>query len=82
MIVEYPLVTEKSIGLIEKENTIVFIVDRRADKKKIKEEIEKLYGVKVERINTISTIKGKKKAFVKLTAGFKASDLAMKLKLM
>ncbi|MDT7859003.1 MAG: 50S ribosomal protein L23 [Candidatus Aenigmarchaeota archaeon] len=75
----YPLVTEKSVGMIEKENKIVFIVDRKANKKLIKEAFEKLFGVKVEKINTLITRDGKKKAFIKLKKEFKASDIAVKL---
>jgi large subunit ribosomal protein L23 len=75
----YPLVTEKSVGMIEKENKIVFIVDRKANKKLIKEAFEKLFGVKVEKINTLITKDGKKKAFIKLKKEFKASDIAVKL---
>jgi large subunit ribosomal protein L23 len=75
----YPLVTEKSVGMIEKENKIVFIVDRKANKKLIKEAFEKFFGVKVEKINTLITKDGKKKAFIKLKKEFKASDIAVKL---
>jgi len=75
----YPLVTEKTVGMIEKENKIVFIVDRKANKQQIKETFEKLFGVKVEKINTLITKDGKKKAFIKLKKEFKASDVAVKL---
>ena len=75
----YPLVTEKTVGMIEKENKIVFIVDRKADKHQIKEAFEKSFGVKVEKVNTLITRDGKKKAFIKLKKEFKASDVAVKL---
>ena len=75
----YPLVTEKTVGMIEKENKIVFIVDRRANKQQIKEAFEKLFGVKVEKVNTLITRDGKKKAYIKLKKEFKASDVAVKL---
>ena len=78
-VLKYPHATEKSIGLIEKENKIVFIVDRRATKKQIKEAFEKVFGVKVKKINTLITLKGEKKAFIKLDPKFKASDVAVKL---
>lgn len=48
-----PLVTEKMTAISEKTNRYGFIVDRRADKQQIKEAIEKLYGVKVESVNTL-----------------------------
>lgn len=78
-VLRYPYLTEKSIGLVEKENKIVFIVDRKANKKQIKEAFEKVFEVKVERVNTQITPKGEKKAYVKLKPEFKAIDVATKL---
>jgi large subunit ribosomal protein L23 len=75
----YPLVTEKTVGMIEKENKIVFIVSRNADKHQIKDAFEKLFGVKVDKVNTLITRDGKKKAFIKLKKEFKATDVAVKL---
>lgn len=78
-ILSYPHMTEKSVALIEKENKIVFVVDRKADKKQIKEAVEKVFEVKVDKVNTLITAKGEKKAFVKLKPEFKAIDVAVKL---
>jgi large subunit ribosomal protein L23 len=78
-IIQYPYVTEKTVGLIEKENKIVFVVNRNADKKQIKEAVEKLFDVKVEKINTLIDMKGRKKAFVKLKPEYRAIDVATKL---
>jgi large subunit ribosomal protein L23 len=78
-ILRYPYLTEKSTGLVEKENKITFIVDRKATKKQIKEAFEKLFEVKVEKINTEITLKGEKKAIIKLKPEFKAIDVATKL---
>lgn len=77
----YPLRTEKAMNLIEKENKIVFIVDRRANKRQIKEAFEKLFNVKVAKVNTLIDPKGRKKAYIKLEPEFSASELASKLKL-
>lgn len=78
-ILRYPYLTEKSISLVEKENKIVFVVDRKANKKQIKEAFEKLFEVKVEKVNTEITLKGEKKAYIKLKPEFKAIDVATKL---
>ncbi|MEM3440435.1 MAG: 50S ribosomal protein L23 [Candidatus Bathyarchaeia archaeon] len=75
----YPLVSEDSVGLIEKENKITFVVDLRASKGDVKRAVETLYEVKVEKVNTCITPQGIKKAFVKLSPEFKASELAVKL---
>ncbi len=76
---KYPLLTEKNIGMIERENKIVFIVDRRANKKQIAKAMEKLFEVKVESVNTLIDRKGRKKAYVKLSKDYKATDLATRL---
>jgi large subunit ribosomal protein L23 len=82
MTVQYPLLSEKTVGLIEKENRIIFIVDKTAKKGDIKTAVEKMYGVKVMSINTMVSSKGVKKAYVKLAPEFKATDLAAKLKIL
>jgi large subunit ribosomal protein L23 len=78
-ILKHPYMTEKSITLVEKENKIVFIVDKEASKQQIKEAFEKVFEVKVEKINTEITLGGLKKAFIKLKPEFKAGDVAVKL---
>ncbi|PDM27032.1 50S ribosomal protein L23 [Candidatus Bathyarchaeota archaeon B24-2] len=78
-IILYPLMTEEASRLIETENKLVFIVDRRANKKEVKRAVEELYDVKVEKVNTCITPKGLKKAFVKLEPTYKAADVAIKL---
>jgi large subunit ribosomal protein L23 len=71
--------TEKSVALVEKENKIVFVVDKKASKKQIKEAFEKVFEVKVDKINTEISLKGEKKAFIKLKPEYKAGDVAVKL---
>ena len=73
-----PYVTEKTYDIIEKHNRLVFIVDRTSSKKVIKNAIETLYEVKIESINTVNTIIGKK-AYVRLIPEHSAVDLASKL---
>lgn len=78
-IIKRSLATEKTLSLVEKNNTLVFIVDLKATKGEIREAVEKLFGVKVERVNTLITMKGEKKAYVKLKPEFKASEVATRL---
>jgi len=78
-VVKYPLLSEDAVTLLEAENKITFIVDLRSDKHDIKRAIQELYEVKVETVRTLITAEGDKKAFVKLTPDFKASDLAVRL---
>jgi large subunit ribosomal protein L23 len=76
-----PITTEKAVKLIEIENTLLFGVDRRMNKKEIKEEIEKTFGVKVDRVRTLIK-ENKKIAYVKLNEKNPAIDLATKLGMM
>ncbi len=78
-IIKKPLVTEKTFDLIEKENKLVFIVDRKANKNQIKKAIEKIHNVKVIKVNTMITPKGDKKAFIKLHPEYSAQDIAIDL---
>jgi large subunit ribosomal protein L23 len=81
MILIAPIKTEKAVGKIEFENTVIFEVDLKATKNDIKNEVEKLFNVKVANVNTYITPKGKKRAVVKLAEGFKAEDITTKLKI-
>lgn len=78
-IVLYPLITEKAVNAIEAENKITFVVKKTASRPEIRQAIEKLYEVKVDYVNTIKDMKGRKKAIVQINKEHKASDLAMKL---
>jgi large subunit ribosomal protein L23 len=78
-VIKYPLATEKAIRMIEAENIITFVVDRKAKKPQIKKEIEAAYKVKIMKVNTMITPKGKKRAFARLTADTPAMDIATQL---
>jgi len=75
----HPLVSEKAVDMIEKENKITFIVKKDADKALVKKLFEEEFKVKVDRANIINDMKGRKKAIIKVNKQYKASDIAMKL---
>ncbi len=73
-----PIITEKAVMLIETKNTLVFLLDKRLSKDEIKKEIEEMFKVKVESVNTL--IRGNKKyAYIKLNEKNPAIDVATKL---
>ncbi len=78
MLIKCFLITEKAVAQLEK-NILTAIVDIRANKKQIKREIEKLFGVEVERVNTLITPKGEKKAYIKLKPEYSAEEILSKL---
>ncbi len=78
-VINYPMMTESASLMVEKDNKLIFVVDRKAGKADVKAAVEKLYEVKVSRVNMLITPQGVKKAFVRLKPEFKASDVAIKL---
>ncbi len=51
-ILKKPLITEKSMDLVE-DNKYTFIVDLKSNKIEIKKAVEELFKVKVEKVNTM-----------------------------
>jgi len=78
-VIKKPLITEKTFDLIERENKLVFLVDRTSNKSEIKRAVEKIHNVKVIKVNTLITPKGEKKAFIKLHPDNSAQDIAIDL---
>jgi large subunit ribosomal protein L23 len=81
-IIQTPHLSEKSTWVNEKYNQVVFRVNKKASKYEIKQAVETLFNVKVEKVTTLLVkgktrnfrqIKGKKqdwkKAYVSLAEG-------------
>ena len=81
-VIKHPLSTEKSIRLMEAENKLVFIVDKKSNKNEIKKAIEEMFKVKVLKVNTFTTTKGEKKAYVQFSSETPAIDIATQMGLM
>lgn len=81
-VIKYPLSTEKSIRLMESENKLIFVVDKRAKKQDVKKAIEKLFKAKVVKVNTFISPRGDKRAYVKFSRETPAIDIATNLGLM
>jgi large subunit ribosomal protein L23 len=64
LLIKRPIVTEKSNKMNEN-GIYMFAVDRKANKLSIKEAIEKMYGVTVERVNTMVCIGKPKSRYTK-----------------
>ncbi len=78
-IIKHPVSTEKAVRLMESENKLTFIVDRKSKKPEIKSALEDLFKIKVIKINTLILPSGKKKAYVKLSSETPAIDIATQL---
>ncbi len=81
-VIKHPLTTEKNVKIMQKENKLVFVVDRRAYKPDIKKAVEEFFKVKVIKVNTLILPSGEKKAFVKLSLETPAMDVATQLGLL
>ncbi len=81
-IIKHPIQTEKAVRLMQSDNKLTLIVDLKARKQDIKKAVEELFQVKVVNVNTLITIEGEKKAYVKLSKETPAIDVSTKLGLM
>ncbi|KAJ0507390.1 putative ribosomal protein L25/L23 [Helianthus annuus] len=81
-VLKYPLVTEAAIQSIIKENTLVFMVDVRANKKDIRNAFENMLKIKTKKINTLINYDGTKKAYIQLPPENQAATIAKKLKIL
>lgn len=52
-VILHPLNTESAMKKIEENNTLVFIVDVKSNKRQIKQSIKKLYDVDTVKVNTL-----------------------------
>ncbi|OBT55917.1 large subunit ribosomal protein L23Ae [Pseudogymnoascus sp. 24MN13] len=75
-VIIHPLNTESAMKKIEENNTLVFIVNIKANKRQIKEALKKLYDIDTVKINTLVRPDGSKKAFARLTPDVEALDSA------
>mmetsp|Transcript_117852 Transcript_117852/g.176055 ORF Transcript_117852/g.176055 Transcript_117852/m.176055 type:complete len:161 (-) Transcript_117852:87-569(-) len=78
-IIQCPVTTESAMKKIEEINTLVFLVDIRATKPKIKEAVKAMYDVQCAKVNTLIRPDGKKKAYVHLTQDYDALDVANRI---
>ncbi|GAB67828.1 60S ribosomal protein L23a [Plasmodium cynomolgi strain B] len=78
-ILKYPLTSEKAMKKIEEINTLVFICDKRADKKKIMKSVRNLFGINCEKVNVLNRLNGDKKAYVRLSKDHDALEVANKI---
>ncbi|MBI2664752.1 50S ribosomal protein L23 [Candidatus Woesearchaeota archaeon] len=76
--IRYPVSTEKGIKLMETENKLIFVVDTSSTKADIKKEVESMFKVRVESVNTFIN-QGKKKAYVKISKETPAINVATQL---
>ncbi len=77
-----PISSESALAKMAKENKLTFICSLKATKGQVRWAVEKLYDVRVERVWTYITVKGDKKAIVKLSPEFPASEIAVKIGLL
>ncbi|RQG97127.1 50S ribosomal protein L23 [Natrarchaeobius chitinivorans] len=78
-IIEHPLVTEKAMNDMDFENKLQFVVNPDATKPEIRDAVEDRFAVSVDDVNTQLTMKGKKKATVRLSEDDDAQEVASRI---
>ena len=78
-VILFPLITEKAVNIIESENKLCFVVNKKATKADVKRAVEEAYAIKVDSVRVLNDMKGRKKAIVSVNKAFKADEIATKL---
>lgn len=78
-VIRFVLMTEKAIALIEKQNKLVFIVDRAATKPDIRSAVEQAFSAKAAAVQTVIDQRSRKKAFVTFAKEGEAGEIAIRL---
>ncbi|MBI4139653.1 50S ribosomal protein L23 [Candidatus Woesearchaeota archaeon] len=74
-VIKGALSTEKCVRLIDSQNTLVFVVDKKSSKDDVKRAVKELFSVEPLRVNTMIQ-GGRKKAFVVFKKDVLAKDIA------
>jgi large subunit ribosomal protein L23 len=77
-VVRHPYVTEKTMTLMENENKLEFLVDRRCNKREIKFALEKLLDIRIDEVRTFINKEGKH-AIIKLNKDYSAEDVGRRI---
>uniref|UniRef100_A0ACB8F0R7 60S ribosomal protein L23A n=1 Tax=Sphaerodactylus townsendi TaxID=933632 RepID=A0ACB8F0R7_9SAUR len=70
---------ESAMKKIEDNNTLVLIVDVKANKHQIQQAVKKLYDTDMAKVNTLIRPDGEKKAYVRLAPDYDTLDVANKI---
>jgi large subunit ribosomal protein L23 len=76
--IKYPFITEKAMMLMD-DNKLQFVVDTRANKKQVEDDVVKMYGFSVKSVRTMTTMKGLKKALVTFEEPDAAHEIATRI---
>lgn len=74
----HPIVTEKTMRLMDENNCLEFLVRRTATKHEVKASVEQLFSCQVATVNTRITKDGKR-AIVKFGGETNAEDIGMRI---
>jgi large subunit ribosomal protein L23 len=74
----HPIVTEKTMRLMDENNSLEFLVRRTANKAEVKTAVETLFSCTVDTVNTRITKDGKR-AVVKFGGETSAEDIGMRI---
>ena len=74
----HPIVTEKTMRLMDENNCLEFLVRRTSSKQDIKKAVETLFSCQVATVNTRITREGKR-AVVKFGGETSAEDIGMRI---
>jgi large subunit ribosomal protein L23 len=77
--IQFVLMTEKCVRMIESQNKLVFIVRRNSGRQMVRKAVENAFQSPVSGVTTMIDQKGRKRAYVKFAQANAAGDIAIRL---
>ena len=79
IILRHVVMTEKAVRMVETQNKLVFVVDKKFDKDEIKQAASSAFNAEITKVNTVIDQRGRKKAYIKFEKPGQAGDIAIRL---
>ena len=78
-ILRHVVMTEKAVRMVEAQNKLVFVVDKKFDKQQIKQAATAAFNAEILKVNTVLDQRGRKKAYIRFAKPGQAGDIAIRL---
>ncbi|MBI4162771.1 MAG: 50S ribosomal protein L23 [Candidatus Aenigmarchaeota archaeon] len=79
IVLRHVVMTEKAVRMVELQNKLVFVVDKKFGKDEIKQAAAAAFNAEIMKVNTVIDQRGRKKAYIRFAKPGQAGDIAVRL---
>ncbi len=79
IVLRHVVMTEKAVRMVEAQNKLVFVVDKKFGKDEIRQAAATAFNAEILKVNTVIDQRGRKKAYIRFAKPGQAGDIAVRL---